>query len=351
MKMFLWSIALVLLGLVSFVAWASYPWRLHELVLKPEIIDVEPVEMMDIPEHPSVVKVLTFNLGYLFGLGSEGPGYEAREADFYKEKLKKLSEEIKEWNPDIICLQEVDFDAARSGHINQAQFIAKASGFPYVAEAHSWDLNYIPFPYWPLKNHFGKTKSGGAILSKYPLSDHEVTFLEKPQSKPWWYNLFYLYRYMQKVTVTMGEKSFKVVNVHLEAFDKENRRTQGRKIAQKVERDSIDLVMGDFNMLPPSATKKRKFKDSEDDYENDGTYDEVKKSGLSEVIPDEIYVLDEVRYFTFPSNKPDRRLDYIWYRPTLKMMKAEVLSSDLSDHLPLRATFQIDGPRFNPYAQ
>ncbi len=33
------------------------------------------------------------------------------------------------------------------------------------------------------------------------------------------------------------------------------------------------------------------------------------------------------------------------------MMKAEVLTSALSDHLPLRADFQIDSPKFNPYSQ
>jgi endonuclease/exonuclease/phosphatase (EEP) superfamily protein YafD len=32
-------------------------------------------------------------------------------------------------------------------------------------------------------------------------------------------------------------------------------------------------------------------------------------------------------------------------------MKAEVLPSASSDHLPLRAIFQISEPRFNPYSQ
>ena len=77
----------------------------------------------------------------------------------------------------------------------------------------------------------------------------------------------------------------------------------------------------------------------------------MKKSGMEEVIPEEIYGKDEPRFFTFPSWKPDRRLDYIYFKKGLKMMRAEVLPSALSDHLPLKASFQISGPNFNPYQQ
>lgn len=351
MKMIFWIIPAVLLLFIMFAAWASYPWSINQYVTHPEIIHIEPDNMMETEEHPSVVKVLTFNLGYLFGRGSEGPGYEFREPSFYQKRLEELSENLKNWDVDIVFLQEVDFDAKRSGSINQAQYLAKKAGYPYVAEAPSWDLNYIPFPYWPPKNQFGQTKSGGAILSKYPLSDHEVTYLQKPTSKPWWYNLFYLHRYFQKATVAVGDKKFNIINVHLEAFDKTNRLEQAKLLSEKVQKEQIDLVTGDFNMLPTVAAKRSKFKDSTDEYENDRTYEEFSKSGLSEVVPDVIYLKDESLYFTFPAWRPDRRLDYIWYRPDLKMMKAEVLPTALSDHLPLRASFQIDGPRFNPFAQ
>lgn len=349
MKMFYWGLFAVGILLICFIGWSSYPWSINESKVNPEIASIEPDEMIDTDEHPSVIKVLTFNLGFLFGQGSEGPGYEHREKEYYEKALDKLSNQIKEWDVDVVLFQEIDFDSARSGHINQAHYVAKKAGFPYVAEAVSWNLNYVPFPYYPIKNNFGSMKSGGAILSKYPLIDHEVTLLNKPLSNPWWYNLFYLHRYFQKVTVVVGDKKFNVINLHLEAFDKGDRMEQVGMLADKVKKENIDLVGGDFNMLPASATKTSKFY-NEDNYDNDQSYSIMLKSGLSEVIPDEIYAKDEPRFFTFPAWKPDRRLDYIWYKRDLKMMKAEVLPSALSDHLPLRATFQIDGPRFNPYS-
>jgi endonuclease/exonuclease/phosphatase family metal-dependent hydrolase len=103
-------------------------------------------------------------------------------------------------------------------------------------------------------------------------------------------------------------------------------------------------------MLPASAAKRSKFF-NDDNYENDQSFELMMGSGLQEVVPDEIYAKDESLFFTFPAWAPDRRLDYIFYKTGLKMMKAEVLPSALSDHLPLRASFQIDSPRINPYSQ
>jgi endonuclease/exonuclease/phosphatase family metal-dependent hydrolase len=349
MKMLLWIFLGVVALFIVFFFWASYPWSIGEKSITPPILDIEPLDMIEVPEDPSVIKILTYNIGYLYGRGSEGPGYEHREREYYEKALKKISEEIKEWGADIVFLQEVDFEASRSHDINQALTIAKNAGYPYVAEATSWESNYIPFPSWPIKNNFGRIISGGAILSKYPLSDHEVILLPKPLSQPWWYNFFYLHRYFQKVTVQLGNKEFKLLNLHLEAFDKVDRKSQVEKLVRIIKQDNIDLVAGDFNMLPPSATKRSKFY-NDDDYEDDSSYDVMLSSGLQEVIPDEIYAKDETQFFTFPAWAPDRRLDYIWYRADLKMMKAEVMPSASSDHLPLRASFQIDGPRFNPYS-
>lgn len=350
MKMIFWTLFSILSLLIIFLLWSAYPWSIGAKKLSSEILTVEPEHMMETDEHPSVVKILTYNLGFLYGRGSEGPGYEHRERDYYLKSLDTVSKEIKDWNADILCLQEVDFSASRSHYINQAKYIAKKAGYPFVAEAVSWEANYIPFPYWPLKNNFGSMVSGGAILSKFPLSQHEVMLFDKPQSQPWWYNLFYPHRYAHIVTVEAGDKKIRLMNLHLEAFDKEDRRLQVTKIAELVKENKIDIAAGDFNMLPVSASKRSKFY-NDDNYENDPSYDEMTRSGLDEVVPDEIYTKNESLYFTFPAWAPDRRLDYIWYTPRLKMMKAEVLPSASSDHLPLRATFQIDGPRFNPYSQ
>lgn len=352
MKMTGFIFLAVFLGLISLIAWMSYPWSLNGSSKEVPVIVVEPkVEIESLEEEPSVVKVLTWNLGFLYGKGSEGPGYLPRTKEFYEERLQGLVNQIREWGPDIICFQEIDFDSHRSGNINQAEYVALKAGYPFVAEGVTWDANYIPFPYWPLSRNFGKMRSGGAILSRFPIKSHHLELTPKPAANPWWYNLFYLHRYFQKVVIDIGGKDYTFVNLHLEAFKKETRADEIKMLTARLEKEKFDFISGDFNMVPDVSVKKRNYPESEDDYDGDLSFGLMKKSGMDEVIPEAIYSKEEQRFFTFPSWAPNRRLDYIFFRKGLKMMRAEVLPSALSDHLPIRATFQLSGPKFNPYQQ
>jgi endonuclease/exonuclease/phosphatase family metal-dependent hydrolase len=342
---------IILFGLIGLFAWCSFPWSLKEKRILSEISYIEPEGMVNNEESPSVIKIQTWNLGFLYGEGSEGTTYIHKDKKFYEDKLTQLVAEIKSSSADVLFLQEIDFESMRSAKINQAKYLALKANYPYVAEAITWEANYIPFPYWPVSRHFGQMKSGGAVLSKYPIISSEVVLLNKPKTNPWWYNLFYLHRYFQKVQIQFGEKKINLVNVHLEAFDKDDRKSQIESLVKIVQDEKVDIVAGDFNMVPASATKRSKFINSDDNYENDLSYEVMMKSNLGEVIPDEIYAKNESEYFTYPSSLPDRRLDYVFYEKGLKMIRAEVLPSALSDHLPLKASFQIGTPKFNPYSQ
>lgn len=337
-----------LLLVFLFAAWASYPWSLSASKYTGEIINFDTYDA-DLVERPSVLKILTWNVGFFYGEGSEGVHYKAQDSSYFSERLVLASEELKKWDADIVFLQEVDLNSSRSHFINQATTLAKMAGYHFVSLAPSWRHNYIPFPYWPISDHFGAMSSGGAILSRFPLQNAEVHLLEKPASNPWWYNLFYLHRFIQLAEVVIDDKTFSLANLHLEAFERTNREEQIRFLVELHKTKNLDFIAGDFNMVPDAATQKSKFING-DDYENDLSFSLMSESGLDEVVPMDIYEKSEKDYFTFPSSHPDRRLDYIFYQRGLKLMKAEVLTSTLSDHLPVRAIFQINSPKVNPYS-
>ncbi len=166
---------------------------------------------------------MSWNVAFALGLGSEGSSYKARSKGYYQEKLKKMGEVIKTSGADIVFLQEIDWGSSRFHFIDQVQTLARESGLKYSAKALSWAINYLPFPYWPPQDHFGVMNSGGAILSRFPLSHNQVELFKKPDSQAWWYQRFYLFRYAQAVQVHIKKQNYWVVNCHLEAFDKNNR--------------------------------------------------------------------------------------------------------------------------------
>jgi hypothetical protein len=94
MKMLLLIPVTCFLILVLLLAWASYPWSLNEKILKAEVVHVEPEGMVNNEEHPAVIKVQTWNLGFLYGIGSDGSAYEPKEKSFYEEKLNRLVDEM-----------------------------------------------------------------------------------------------------------------------------------------------------------------------------------------------------------------------------------------------------------------
>jgi endonuclease/exonuclease/phosphatase family metal-dependent hydrolase len=300
----------------------------------------------EVPATTNKLTLLTWNLSWAYGFGSEGKGYVPKSATEMTDRLNKIGLAIKDSGADIVLLQEIDFDSSRSYHVDQLKELAKISGLRYGAKAVSWKAGYVPFPYWPISSQFGKMNSGGAVLSRYPIIADYVTLYPKPESNPWWYNAFYLFRYTQQAAIKFGEKTLTVMNNHLEAYDKATREMQAQELADNVKNfdTNLTLVGGDMNTVPPEAVLKTGFPDGTgDDYTDDSTLTILKdNSGLKEVIPVEDYKKDESAYFTFPSQMPNRRLDYLFVPNNVAIKNAGVLNvGDMSDHLPVRAELEF----------
>jgi len=293
------------------------------------------------------VTVLTWNLSWAYGVGSEGNGdYKPKTKDEMKDSLNKIGEAIKGSGADIVLLQEIDFDSSRSYHVDQLKELAKITGLRYGAKAVSWKAGYVPFPYWPISSQFGAINSGGAVLSRYPITTNTITLYPKPDSNPWWYNAFYLFRYSQQVSFKFGDKNLTVINNHLEAYDKANRQIQANGLSDIVKnlKSDIVIVSGDMNTVPQEALLKTGFPDGTgDDYTDDSTLSILRGiSGLKEVIPIEDYYKNESTYFTFPSFAPNRRLDYIFVPTNANVVSAGVVSAgEMSDHLPVKAELEF----------
>ncbi|MDH5474686.1 MAG: endonuclease/exonuclease/phosphatase family protein [Cyclobacteriaceae bacterium] len=275
--------------------------------------------------------ICTYNIGYLSGMTNNLP-IESNQS-FYNHNLTKAKHLLTTLGADIIGFQEIDYRSARSFYVDQMSELAISANYKYGAKAINWDKKYVPFPYWPPSMQFGEILSGQGILSKYPISNNEITILEKPESNPFYYNAFYLDRLAQVTQIQLNETSLIVINVHLEAFVQETREKHAQavlKLYLQYAQNYPVLLIGDFNSTPPFASNG---------YENDRTthfiFDEP---SIGVAIAENQYLLNEIENFTYSSLNPTKKIDYIFYNKNkILPIQSRVIheASDISDHLPI----------------
>jgi endonuclease/exonuclease/phosphatase family metal-dependent hydrolase len=256
------------------------------------------------------LKVLSWNIAFGYGEGSEGTtGYQQKPRQHFEETLDAMAEFIRNVNIDIVLLQEVDFHCHRSHHLNQLDWLARKTDLHYRTEVISWDKFYVPYPGLNPKNHFGEMKSGGGILSKFPLSPIMIELLPKPKENFALYNYFYLSRYLQLVQAEIEPgRKLNLMNLHLEAFSQENRALHLVKVQNRLVDYGIHLAGGDFNGAP----------------------------ALSDSLK-ETYNLFPAPSPTFPSSAPTETLDaFILRKGITESYQIKTLDTgSLSDHFPV----------------
>jgi endonuclease/exonuclease/phosphatase family metal-dependent hydrolase len=328
------KIALALAGVFFLSLGLFLFWAVGKSLPKEAVLDVQKVQSSlqgDVGNR--TITLLTYNIAH--GQGIKKQPTDWRDKAYTEQKLAEITEAIKKLNPDLITTQEVDLDAHRTHHINEALWIAQGAHYPYLACAPVWDENYIPFPYWPIENHLGSIKSANCIFSRYPLSNHRRTLFEKPKNNAFWYNWAYLERGAQMVDVLVGDKTFTLLNVHLEAFDLDSRQKQARELIALLNTLKIPVIVaGDFNAIPPEAAQKTGFTDDPRlDYTQDHTI-QIIRSNIG------AYTEAPLTGESFPADKPDQRLDAIFAFNGIKILKGRVVNEfqSASDHLPVVAT-------------
>ena len=189
------------------------------------------------------LKVLTWNMSYGYGLGSEGTNYVPKDKVHFELTLAAMSEFIRNTEVDVVLLQEVDFDSHRSHHMDQLDILSRTTSLIYRTPIVTWDRAYVPYPGLNPKNQFGKIKSGGGILSRFPIQPVLDDLLPKPRENGKLYNFFYLSRFLQLVKI----QGITLMNLHLEAFSQDNRELHLIKVQDRLKDYEVDIAAGDFN--------------------------------------------------------------------------------------------------------
>jgi endonuclease/exonuclease/phosphatase family metal-dependent hydrolase len=211
-----------------------------------------------------------------------------------------MAETIRQEDPDLIFLSEIVWETPYNS-VNQVRELAEACGYPHYAFGENVNLG-IPF---------FRYAGGNAILSKWPLVRASNPSLAGRQ--PFWVT-----RNNRRVLfadVTIGSRETRCVALHLDSFDLENNLAQTNQILGWLGTEPA-LVAGDFNAKPETANLKA-WRDSQ-----------LFSAGFDGPP-------------TFPSDRPDRRIDYILPPSHWKEIRSHTTGGDVSDHLAVVSVFQL----------
>ena len=319
-KYFLRFLVIIIIAFIAFFFWAS-----SSTLNSTEYKVVSELENKVKPENDTIFSIVTYNIGYLSGMTNNRAIEKPKQ--LFDNNMNKVLLETKNVNPDIIAFQEIDYNASRSYNVNQETEIA-ALGFNYAAKAVNWDERYLPFPYWPIKMHFGKVVSGQSIISKYPLKEHQRIVLQRVESEPFYRDAFYLERLAQVVKVVLNGQEVVLINIHLEAFDKATRVNQFEEVLaifNEYKNDYPTILLGDFN-------SRARDKDAV-----------IQKMFAMKGIGNAAFDMNNLGN-TFDTKNPFERIDYIFYtKNSIEYISGKVLNQfeQASDHLPVEMQFKL----------
>jgi endonuclease/exonuclease/phosphatase family metal-dependent hydrolase len=269
--------------------------------------------------------------------------------------LRGLADKIRQYDPDLLIVQEIDVNSKRDAYVDQMQWLLDHTELSYGVYASQWKADYVP------SDGLGAIDSGNGVLSKYPLSGAERVGLTLRSEQSSIERYFYLKRNLLRVRVDVpGKQPTFVVAVHADAYSKDGTKRQHiERFKQELDRladgNNTVIGVGDLNTLPPGTDKQFGFPDSvcqdpefvADDYRPEADWLTSLYADYTPEIPLEDYQADNASYFSHTVDKNgfwNRKLDYIFTNaevvPGSGLVHQDVAhggveTMPLSDHAPV----------------
>ncbi|WRH91831.1 endonuclease/exonuclease/phosphatase family protein [Pseudomonas fluorescens] len=342
-------LALVLIGALMF----SLTWR-------PDARETLPVSCTGMP--PTLVpgqalKVMTWNVQYLAGKRyvfwndlAQGND-EAPTQEDMAFSLDEVARVIRDEQPDVVLLQELDDGAKASDYQDQLKLLQErvADLYPCSASAFDWKAEFVPDAHV-----FGSVGRQLATLSRYRIEHAERLQLPVASAN-------FISRQFQPKDALLATKlplsdggQLTVFNTHLERARQPDDTLQAQvsavaKVLDKYESQGLPwLIGGDFNLLP-LGQYRRLSAEQRTPYSADSELHLLWDKYPMIPTNNEASGIDRAQWLThYPNdpglNGPDRTVDYLFYSPRIKRVEALVRQDDtlrISDHLPVIARFLL----------
>ncbi len=254
--------AVLILLLIVVIAFGAFLGFLTATEYKPA--DTETLELHSLnsdaaPVPAEELAVLSWNIGYS-GLGREQDffmdgGTHARpgSAEIVNRYLDGIRSSIARQNADLVMLQEVDTDSARTCGIDETTALIRNTG----VHALNYSCPFVPLPL-PPQTPMGKVHSGLFTTTDYAVSGAERIALPCPFSWPLSTANLKRCLLVSRLPVEGSDRELVLVNLHLEAYDDgEGKAAQTRQLMgllqEEYEKGNYVIAGGDFNQAFPGS--------------------------------------------------------------------------------------------------
>jgi endonuclease/exonuclease/phosphatase family metal-dependent hydrolase len=213
--------------------------------------DDQKIQNQGLNPNPSQLKIMAWNIKYganrlafWFDCWGDRVSMSKQEVESNMDKIYAL---LKEIDPDILMVEEIEVNSRRSAYYDMVQGIVDHTNLNYGAYFETWDSRYIP------SEGLGRMNLGNAIFSKYPITEASKIRQRDRTDLDVTEEIFYIKRAIGKAKIQVGQQSINAFVVHTEAYDLDQTKfNQIQQIYSLLSKETEPWVIGgDFNELPP----------------------------------------------------------------------------------------------------
>jgi endonuclease/exonuclease/phosphatase family metal-dependent hydrolase len=239
------------------------------------------------PASNQTLRVMTYNIHVGVGMDK-------------KLDLPRVAGVINAQHPDIVGLQEVDRGVTRTQRIDEIVELAKLTRMDY---AFAFNLHYQGGQY------------GVAILSRFPIraTDHRLYQNTREAER----------RGLIRAEVSIHGYILNFVTTHLDYQYEDGRLFEAQQLLSALKDVKGPLiVVGDFNDIPAGRAYQLMR------YQFGDAWIDSRGTDLG---------------FSYPTDKPSKRIDYIFFRSTdrVRTKRAWTVNTEASDHIPVVADLEV----------
>lgn len=252
-------------------------------------------------EKNRFIRVLSFNIANARGNNDNFFGSQSKEKIF--RNLNWISEVIRNYQIDVACLNEVDFNSIRTQGIDMAKYIAENVCYNHIISEKLFSIPSV-------------LEVGNAVISRFPLKlnmyrQYGVNFFDQAK------NAFK--SFLDFDVLLEGQRSLNFTQTHLDNLSDEVRCGQMKILRDHLQTKTKPFVLlGDLNSTPDNKC-----------FQN-----------LVSKMVENPYLGNP----TYPSEKPTVEIDYILASLGLRIENFHPIFSrnKVSDHLPVIGDIIID---------